>query len=521
MHRRLGKVLLALAMGCGDSDDTTRATATPTTAATGTRTAVATVSATATVPATATASVPAPTATVPPATAAATATVTIPPSQAATGSATPTVSLTPTSSLTPTPTATPRPPELTYFGIARADDLVQEPSAVDAQGRPIFERAQGQGMTLVVEGRRGSFPVATSAYNPGGLPPGVEFLVSRSLGDGSLAVCDYDPPIIGGIPGVDPPVFSSAPGVVDAIADFGCRVNDGTGQPQARTGQDNACTRDVGALFSFVAPSTTAQFCLPIAKAWAFPPGDTVVAARVRDVQGNVSAAREIVIRVAGEVPFDCGDGLGERVFTPTRPDSALFTTALAGDASIDPWIADPLRICAGVDLGDGVHPLTLREDMRFGLTIADGSVLCGKILARGSGGVLDCDGGTAQDVRAFADAATGRISSDTGLGLPAGTGAASLRAPMALLVLPANATPSDCFGARFGSEFSAVLTTAQGTADIVDANGTPLVTLSTSGTAFDCRNWRTPGGAALVVPIPAANTATSGDVAATLVLAE
>jgi hypothetical protein len=376
-------------------------------------------------------------------------------------------------------------------------------------------------MRLVVEGRRGSFNVATSAYDPGGLPPGVEFLVSRALGDGSLAVCDYDPPIIGGVPGVDPPVFSSAPNVVDAIADFGCRVDDGTGQPAARTGSDSACTRDVGALFSFVAPTSTAQFCLPIAEAWAFPPGDTVVAARVRDVQGNVSAAREIVIRVAGEVPFDCGDGLGERVFTPTRPGSALFTTALAGDASVDPWIADPLRICAGVDVGDGVHPLTLREDMRFGLTVADGSVLCGKILARGSGGVLDCDGGTPQDVRAFADAATGRISSDTGLGLPAGTGAASLRAPMALLVLPANATPSDCFGARFGSEFSAVLTTAQGTADIVDATGTPLVTLSTSGTAFDCRNWRTPGGAALVVPIPAANTASSGNVAATLLLAE
>jgi len=515
MHRRLGKVLLApalaLAMGCGDSDDAPRATATPTAAAT--RTVAATVSATATVPAPVTATVPAPTATAPSPTATGSATPSV--------TATPTITLTPTSSLTPTPTATPRPPELTYLGVARADDLVQQPSAVDAQGRPIFERAQGQGMTLVAEGRRGSFNVATSAYDPGGLPPGVEFLVSRSLGDGSLAVCDYDPPIIGGIPAVDPPVFSSAPSVVDAIADLGCRVNDGTGQPAARTGNDTACTRDVGALFSFVNRTTTTQFCLPIAKAWSFPPGDTVVAARVRDVRGNVSAAREIVIRVAGEVPFDCGDGLGERVFTPTRPDSALFTTALTGDASVDPWISDPLRICAGVDLGDGVHPLTLREDMRFGLTIADGSVLCGKILARGSGGVLDCDGGTPQDVRAFADAVTGRISSDTGLGLPAGTGAASLRAPMALLVLPANATPSDCFGARFGSEFSAVLTTAQGTADIVDANGTPLVTLSTSGTAFDCRNWRTPGGAALVVPIPAATTATSGDVAATLVLAE
>jgi hypothetical protein len=44
---------------------------------------------------------------------------------------------------------------------------------------------------------------------------------------------------------------------------------------------------------------TQAQFCIPIAKAWAFPDGDTIVAAQVRDNSGAVGSPREMVVRIA------------------------------------------------------------------------------------------------------------------------------------------------------------------------------------------------------------------------------
>jgi hypothetical protein len=49
-----------------------------------------------------------------------------------------------------------------------------------------------------------------------------------------------------------------------------------------------------------VQPSARQQFCLPVAKAWAFPTGDTVVRVRARSISGTVGPAREIVVRVAG-----------------------------------------------------------------------------------------------------------------------------------------------------------------------------------------------------------------------------
>ncbi len=461
-------------------------------------------------------------------TASATATVTASASATATASAMPSVSATasttrsatPTVTSTPTATEIPRPPEIVVFGVARADDLAQQHNGVDAEGRLIFNRVQGQGMTLFVEARRGTAALNDLAYDADGAPTGVEFLVSRPLGDGSLAVCDYDPPLIGGVPAVNPPLFSDDPVVIDAIADLGCRVNDGTGDARGRS-SSAACTRDQGAVYTFTAAESELQYCLPIAVAWAFPPGDTIVAARVRDVRGLVSAAREIVIRVEGETPFGCDEGLGERVVPVSRPASYLAVSGAPGDVSRDPWMADPLRLCAGPDLGDNVHALTLREDARFAIPLADHTTLCVKILARGSDGLLDCGASTAHDVRATQDAAGAqRITVDSGLGLPAGTGAASLRAPVAVVQLPAGSTTSQCAEAIFDIEFEGVLTTATGTAEIVDANGVPLVSLGRQGENFSCRFWRDGGEGALVLPLPLANTAT-GDVATVLGLSE
>lgn len=212
----------------------------------------------------------------------------------------------PTPSVTPTPTpsftAGPNDgPSITYFGLARADDFPIASSGSDSQGRPIFATRLGQGVSLLVEARPGPrrLPVGPEGYSDEGLPD-LQLIASQPLGDGNPAICDTQEPLFGGVAATVPLVFSGDPQVVDAINDFGCRVNDGTGATLARLSPNAACTRsDEGASgFDFVDPQSSAQFCLPIARAWAFPVGDTVVAARVRDVAGAIGPARAIVVRV-------------------------------------------------------------------------------------------------------------------------------------------------------------------------------------------------------------------------------
>jgi hypothetical protein len=403
-----------------------------------------------------------------------------------------------------TPTSTPRLPVITYFGLARADDLPLPPTELDAAGRPVYVRGQGQAMTLVLEARRGLRPLATSAYSSSSALRGVEFLVSRPLGNGSPAVCDIVPPMLGGVPGIDPPLFSDASEVQAAIDDLGCRVNDGSGLPTARFA-DGACTRmDPSFEYGFVDAGSDVQYCMPIARAWSFAVGDTIVAARVRDVGGTLSAAREIVVRVQRAQPFECDLGLGERVLAVGRPASRLASSAAGGaDASVDPWLPAQLRICAGRAVGEGIHPLSLREDAVLGVTLADGGVLCARISARGSSGSLDCDGGSPADVRAVQDSAgAARIAVDSALGLDAGTGAAMIRAPIAFVELAAGARPDDCEVAEYPPPFNGALTTAAGLAQVADGTST-LAEASATGSSFDCDTWREPGAGALVLPFP------------------
>jgi hypothetical protein len=503
MRWGFGLVVVAMALwGCGDDDDSPRPTpsATPSVVLTSGATATPTLGVgSATPSATPDRTVP-PTATAPP-------TATVPPA---------TVTATPTDTATPLPTATPAPPELLYLGVARADDLLQEPDGVDAEGRPIYVRAQGQGMMLVVEGRRGRARLSDQAYDPLDFQPGIEVLASRPLGDGSVAVCDYDPPLIGGVPGVDPLEFSDDQMVRDAIADLGCRFNDGTGVPRGRTA-NNACTRDLGGLYNFADERSEMQYCLPIAKAWAFPVGDTIVAARLRDVAGIVSAVSEIVIRVAGDQPFECDGGLGERVFTARTPGSEVVA-AEYGKVSTDAWLVSPLRLCAGPDLGDGTHALTLRENAIFGIPLSDGSVLCAEFRSRGSSGVLDCGSSTAHDVYAAAELPSGRITVDTGLGLPAGTGSASLRLPIAFSRF-SGISPNDCLEASVGGVVVDALTTATATAEVLDEAGAVVASLMRRGAPFSCDDWVEGGDPVLVLPAPATDTV--GAVAAALVLVD
>jgi len=215
------------------------------------------------------------------------------------------------SQATSTPTAPPMTtpghgPVVTYVGVARADGVPLDAATSDADGRPVYARASGSGMILVIEARPGgaAVSVGTHAFDPTGGVPDLQLLVSQPLGDGSSEVCDKTLPNAGGVPATDPPVFSDLPAAINAMNDLGCRVDDGTGEPLGRVDALDACTVDaVSALFGFVNASSTIQYCLPIASAWGFPTGDTVVAARVRDIDGTVGLPSEIVLRVAATTP--------------------------------------------------------------------------------------------------------------------------------------------------------------------------------------------------------------------------
>lgn len=128
---------------------------------------------------------------------------------------------------------------------------------------------------------------------------------SQPLGDGSLAVCDDAAPAFGGVPAVNPPDFSTTQAVVDAINDFACRFKDGGGSPGGRVAKD-ACTLFPDGFYHFLFPPdgtvahpSTIQFCGQIGAPLAFPTGDTLITARIRDLAGNVSSPARLIIRVA------------------------------------------------------------------------------------------------------------------------------------------------------------------------------------------------------------------------------
>ncbi len=265
MVRRLGVLLIACAWGCGGSAG-------------------------------------APSALAPSPTAAAT------PSLPQSGTATPTAGAT----VTPSGTAGETGPVITYFGLTRPDGCqigcFEErcgcgevpPPEKDSEGRDIFiAQGNGRGM-IVIEGKPGA----------SGLPPGIlllpefasrfderpdlQILANRPLGNGSAVVCDVGrPPPFGtggGVPGFPELQFSSSSEVTAALWDLACRFSV---QPSA----EEACTLDRFGNFAFLGDGTTIQYCDQVSATAAFPKGDTILRARLRDVAGNAGPAAEIVVR--------------------------------------------------------------------------------------------------------------------------------------------------------------------------------------------------------------------------------
>ena len=161
---------------------------------------------------------------------------------------------------------------------------------------------------LVVEGKPGpsGADVGVCAYEPAcGDPddpdgfPDLQIEVSNPLGNGSSAICDTSDPNPGGVPGIWPVDYEPTPMNIGIVNDLACRFVDGTGSPIGRP-STYACvfpdplTQEYG----YVDSNSKIQFCGVITSIEQFPVADTVVTARLRDVDGNVGAPAQIIIHV-------------------------------------------------------------------------------------------------------------------------------------------------------------------------------------------------------------------------------
>ena len=227
------------------------------------------------------------------------------PTGAATRTATPAATPTgPTATPSPTPTHVPiacpiasetTGPVITFFGITRADDTLVPSIGTDANGLSVFTRQNGSGFRLIVEGRPGPSgkPLGNSTFTDDlSCFADLQVEVSHPLGSGSTAVCDN------GVPATAPPNFDATQLNVDAVNDFTCHFRDGQGNQRGVSTQD-ACVKEVpSGEYRFVSTDSTLEFCGFVDRRLAFPAGDTVVTARLRDTDGNRGAPLQIVIHV-------------------------------------------------------------------------------------------------------------------------------------------------------------------------------------------------------------------------------
>jgi hypothetical protein len=186
-------------------------------------------------------------------------------------------------------------PIVTFFGAARADGSSVQPKSVDKKGIPTYISAVGSGFMLVVEAKAGAsgFDPAHRVFayvadDPKSRPD-LEIEANRNMGDGSKAVCDRMRPNIGGIPGINPPTFAETQRVSDAINDLACRF-------EIFVQSDSSCTLAKNGEYSFINQDSTTQFCMIVARAWAFPPGETLLSVRVRDTEGNPGPVKQMRI---------------------------------------------------------------------------------------------------------------------------------------------------------------------------------------------------------------------------------
>ncbi len=187
-------------------------------------------------------------------------------------------------------------PIVTFLGAVKADGSHAEPVSVDKKGIPTYNSGAGAGFMIVIEGKPGASGLEVGrrifAYVPDDpkTRPDLEIESNRDMGNGSTAVCDRHRPNIGGIPGINPPSFAETQHISDALNDLSCRF-------ETFTQSDSCCTMTPNGDYAFKNKDSTTQFCMIVARAWAFPVGETLVSVRLRDSEGNPGPVKQMRIR--------------------------------------------------------------------------------------------------------------------------------------------------------------------------------------------------------------------------------
>lgn len=198
-------------------------------------------------------------------------------------------------------------PQITYVGVAAADGTVLE--AERTMPIATFRSVAPLGFRIVVEATVGPSRLAVGRtvfdYDPldPSRVPDIQVLLSRSVGDGSLPVCDTTQ---GGIAGSVPSSYAEDQVVADRLNDLGCRFL-AVGNPAV------ACTVDDFDRRAFVDGDSQVQFCMNVSSLEAFADGETIVTARVLDIAGNPGSPVQASIFV----------GLGT---PPTEPPTSTPT---------------------------------------------------------------------------------------------------------------------------------------------------------------------------------------------------
>lgn len=223
------------------------------------------------------------------------------------GTPTPTDTPTETPTASPTATNTPIPgPEIVFFGVTFSDDSLVAPEEMEPGKPPVYRLNNPSGFSLVIEARA-SGPcsctprcecVGTRTFDFFGIPD-LQVQTTRPLGNGSPEVCDNDMSNPGGVPGIETPLFDDSPEVAEVLNDLGCRFIDGNGLAKARGCTEQACIRFSTGEFGCQSPEAKFQYCGFMTAATTFPPGDTLVSARVLDVDGKPGPVAQLIIRIA------------------------------------------------------------------------------------------------------------------------------------------------------------------------------------------------------------------------------
>ncbi|HSP97082.1 MAG TPA: hypothetical protein VL049_07535 [Candidatus Dormibacteraeota bacterium] len=269
--------------------------------------------------------------------------------------------------------------------------------------------------------------------------------------------------------------------------------------------------------------AATATATAPAATATATRPAVTATATATRPAV-TATATRPAVTPTVGPptptftatpMPAD----LGERVFT-IREDSkfgdansrvGFFTTGLSGLSVSQNFSPGPLVLEAGALDGNGIATLSLKEDAYFKVNIPAGAtVLCIRMLASGSSGRIDCNGGTPFNISLTAAAGPDAPvpTPITGQGTDSGPGSAELRVGQSIAELTAFTDTCDA-SVTFPAATQTIYTTATFTA----TKGTKV--LAKTGEPFDCAHWTmTDGPGMLVTGVVATDSRAGGDAA-------